>query len=115
MESSERIPDMTGEHQGSPREVPQEQEAPSADPAPEETPAEEPMQADPDPGDPAPEGAVPEGPFDSTHSAPATVPNEEGIPRQHGDVNPELGQSPSAFPGETPAEPADEESSDGEE
>jgi hypothetical protein len=107
MESSERSPeDVTGEHQEQ-----ESQPEPSADPA---SPAEEPVQADPDPGDPAPEGAIPEGEsFDPTHSAPATVPDEEGVPRQHGDVNPGLGQSPSAFPGDTPAEePADEEPSD---
>lgn len=111
MESSEQAaPDLTGEHQeqSPPSEAPVE-ETPS-----EQPPSEEPVQADPDPGDPAPESAaIPEDkPFDPTHSAPATMPNEEGVQRQHGDVNPELGQSPSAFPGESPQEPADEEPSD---
>lgn len=119
MESSEQqaAPDLTGEHQETKEGAlsPEEQAPPSGDPAPaEDAPSEEPVQADPDPGDPAPEGAIPEGQaFDPTHSAPATMPNEQGVQRQHGDVNPELGQSPSAFPGETPAEePADEEPSD---
>lgn len=117
MESSERsAQDVTGEHQ----EPEQSEPKPSGDPAPAEepqaeAPVEAPMQAEPDPGDPAPEGAIPEGTtFDPTHSASATVPNEEGVPRQHGDVNPELGQSPSAFPGESADEPA-EEPSEGEE
>lgn len=84
MESSEQPQDVTGEEQ-----------VPSSEP--EAQPESQPEQQDTIPADPDPADAGPpaDTPFDPSHSAAPTVPNEEGIPRQHGDQNPELGVSPS--------------------